>query len=440
MSDPAGAPVVIPPSRRCRVPVPAGSDFPFANLPYGVVRRPGQPDATVVRVGDTVVDLGVLATAGVLDGVPDAPALFAEARGGGGLDRLLAAGRPAWTALRRRLTALLDAADGTLDALPRVADRAVRPLAGAEPVLPFTVGDVVDHYASREHAEALARILRPGEPPLPASWRHLPVGYHGRARAVVVSGTPVHRPVGQYVPDGGSAPVLAPTARLDLESELGFVTGPGVGPGTRITVADAPAHVFGAVLVNDWSARDLQAWEYRPLGPFTAKSFATSISPWVVPLDALEPCRVPGPVQDPPVLPYLRATGPWHLAVDLDVRIASAAQRARGEPPASLTRASTADLYWSLAQMLAHTTVAGAPVGPGDLFATGTVSGAGPGAAGSLIELTEDGRRPFPLDGASRTYLEDGDTVEIAGVALTPDGARIGFGAVTGTVLPARTV
>jgi fumarylacetoacetase len=291
--------------------------------------------------------------------------------------------------------------------------------------LPFAVGDFVDFYASLEHAQNLGRILRPDAEPLMPNWRHLPVAYHGRAGTVVVSGTPIARPSGQRIVDG--APVFGPTARLDIEAEVGFVVGVPSG-GEPLTTVDFAEHVFGVVLVNDWSARDIQAWEYQPLGPFLGKSFATSISPWVVPLAALDAARVEGAPQSPVPLPYLERHDPWGLDLALEVTLNGAV----------ISRPPFAGIYWTPDQQLAHLTANGARVRTGDLFASGTVSGAAPDERGSLIELSWNGESPLALpDGSTRTFLEDGDTVTISATAPGAGGRRLGLGEVTGTVVAA---
>jgi fumarylacetoacetase len=276
------------------------------------------------------------------------------------------------------------------------------PLTEVEPRLPIAIGDYVDFFSSLEHATNLGRLFRPDGDPLLPNWRHLPVGYHGRAGSVVVSGTPIVRPQGQR-------PSFGPTEKLDIELELGFVCGPGKPLGVPITTSEVREHVFGCVLVNDWSARDLQRWEYQPLGPFLGKSFATSISPWIVPLAALEPSLVPARPQDPVPLPYLRTEGDWALDLALEVEL-------NGEV---ISRGNARGLYWTFPQMLAHATVNGAAVRPGDLFASGTISGPTPGSEGSLIEL-------------GRPFLADGDTVVLRGAAGT-----VSFGEVRGTVVSA---
>jgi fumarylacetoacetase len=367
------------------------SGFGVENLPYGVAAPPGGAPRCVVRLGDDAIDLDALQRAGRLGELPDG--VFA----GAALNPFLALGRPVWEATRARLLAALDGA-------PRF------PLAGADVLLPIAIGDYVDFYSSLEHATNLGRMFRPGGDPLLPNWRRLPVGYHGRASSVVVSGTPIHRPQGQRAPAvEGGAPGFGPSERLDIELELGFVTGPGNALGTAIATAAAREHVFGFVLVNDWSARDLQRWEYQPLGPFLSKSFATSISPWVVPLQALEPHLVAAREQDPEPLPYLRTSGDWALDVALEIELNGAI----------VSRTNARGLYWTFPQQLAHATVNGTNVRPGDLYASGTISGPDPGSEGSLIELTRGER-----------FLADGDTVVLRGAA-----GAVSLGEVAGTVV-----
>jgi fumarylacetoacetase len=396
-------------------------DEPFGptNLPYGVFVPAGGEPRIGVRLGDRVLDLAGLEAAGLLDA--------GGALGRPNLDALLAAGHPMWTSVRARLRDLVD----TPAHRDQVAAHLWHAVDEVELRLPFSVADYVDFYSSEHHAANLGRILRPGQPPLLPNWRHLPVGYHGRAGTVVLTGTPIVRPSGQRLPPGADTPTFGPSTRLDIEAELGFVVGRGSRLGVGVPVDDFAEHVFGAVLVNDWSARDIQAWEYQPLGPFLGKSFATSISAWVVPLDALAPARVPAPVQDPPVLAYLTETDRYgydvRLEVDWNATVVS-------RPPFRC-------LYWTPAQQLAHLTVNGARLRTGDLFASGTVSGPGADEVGSFIELTQGGAAPVRLaDGRTRTFLEDGDTVVIRGWAPGAGGAVIGFGEVRGTVLAAGTV
>jgi len=294
--------------------------------------------------------------------------------------------------------------------------------------LPFDVGDYVDFYASEHHATNLGRLFRPGAEPLTPNWKHLPIGYHGRSGTVVVSGTPIVRPAGQRKDPGEASPTFGPSVRLDIEAELGFVVGVGSAMGTRVPVDDFAEHVFGAVLVNDWSARDIQAWEYVPLGPHLGKSFATSVSAWVVPLLALESARVPLPgQQDPQPLPYLRETRSWGLDVELTVEWNGDLV---SSPPYR-------EMYWSPAQMLAHMTVNGAGTRTGDLFASGTISGPERDQRGAFIELTWGGREPITVRGEDRTFLLDGDEVVLTATAPGATGGRIAFGEVAGCIVPA---
>jgi fumarylacetoacetase len=399
------------------VPVPEDSDFPIDNLPYGVFSRPEEQRRVGVAIGDYVLDLGPLARDGAFDDVLlDAGAVFSSAS----LNDFMSRGRPVWSAVRRRLVELLTGDDHR-------AETALVPMAGVTMHLPFAVADYVDFYSSLDHATNLGRMFRPDAEPLLPNWRHLPVGYHGRAGTVVVSGTPVVRPCGQRKAPDADAPDFGASRRLDIEAEVGFVIGTPSALGTPVAASAVPEHVFGVVLVNDWSARDIQAWEYVPLGPFLGKSFATSVSPWVVPLEALDAARVTQPSQDPPPLDYLRADEDWGLDLDLEVALNGTV----------VSRPPFAGMYWTVAQQLAHMTVNGAALRTGDLFASGTVSGPDREQRGSLIELSWNGAEPVALpDGTTRTFLEDSDTVTIT--ARTGRGPRLGFGEVTGTILPAH--
>ncbi len=300
-------------------------------------------------------------------------------------------------------------------------------------LMPVAVGDYVDFYSSLHHATNLGRLFRPDDEPLLANWRHLPVGYHGRSGTIVGDGTPIVRPCGLRPIDGTLR--YGPSAALDIELEVGFVVGAGSEHGRRVTTADADTHLFGICLVNDWSARDVQAYEYQPLGPFLGKSFATSMSPWIVTLDALEPFRVVPPAQDPPVSEHLTTSGAAGFDLHLDVTLQSAAIRDRGVAPVTISTTRFDDMYWTAAQQVAHMTANGAHLRPGDLFASGTVSGPTPGSEGSLIELTWRGERPIELpDGSRRTFLEDGDSVTLSGWAGSDPITRIGLGSVSGTI------
>ena len=386
--------------------------FGLANLPYGVFSAPGTTTRTGVAVGEYVLDLAGLT------GDP--------VHATGSLNAFMALGPEAWAELRGRVTEWLTDPSQRSAVEPRLLRREEVTLH-----LPFEVADYVDFYSSRHHAENVGRMFRPDAEPLTPNWRHLPIGYHGRAGTVQVSGTPVRRPPGQRKAPGEDAPTLGPSRRLDFEAEVGFVVGPPSEPGRPVPLGDFADHVFGVCLVNDWSARDIQAWEYVPLGPFLGKSFLTSVSPWVVPLAALESARVPPPIREPRPLPYLDDDAhPWALDLALEVRL-------NGE---LVSRPPFREMYWTAAQQLAHLTVNGASLRTGDLFASGTVTGPDRDQRGCLLELTENGAEPLTLaDGSTRTFLEDGDIVTISATAPGPDGWPIGFGEVTGTVRPAAT-
>ncbi|MFC6933626.1 fumarylacetoacetase [Actinomadura yumaensis] len=390
------------------------------NLPYGVFSRPGELPRVGVAIGAYVLDLAGLASAGLIDD----RRWFAS----GSLNAFMVAGRAAWDACRARLTVLL--ADGA-DAELRERTRAhLVPLGEAELLRPFEVADYVDFYSSEHHATNVGRMFRPGGQALQPNWKRLPVAYHGRAGTVYPSGTPIVRPCGQRRPsEPGGEPTFGPSLRLDGEVEVGFVAGVPSAPGRGVPTGAFRDHVFGFVLVNDWSARDLQTWEAQPLGPFLAKSFATSISPWVVPVAALEAARTAPPRQDPEPMPYLRCDEPWGLDLTLELLING---QVASRPP-------FASMYWTSPQQLAHATVNGAPLRTGDLFASGTVSGPERGQRGCLLELSWNGEEPVVLpDGAKRLFLEDGDTVTIRATAPGTAGGTISLGEVTGTIHPAQ--
>ncbi|MFE1796067.1 fumarylacetoacetase [Streptomyces sp. NPDC059517] len=409
--------------------VPEGDPFGPHNLPYGVFSLNSSPDGSPdgagrrsvgVRLGDHVLDAGAAA---VELGSPYA-ALLARPT----LDPLLAAGRTAWSDVRRALTAWV-----TVPAHRETVAPLMHPLSEVTLHLPFEVADYVDFYASENHARNVGQIFRPdAEDSLTPNWKHLPIGYHGRSGTVVVSGTDVVRPSGQRKAPADPAPVFGPSVRLDIEAEVGFVVGTPSPMGTPVPLGDFRDHVFGLCLLNDWSARDLQAWEYVPLGPFLGKSFATSVSAWITPLDALEDARVAPPARTHPLLPYLDDTTE-DAAEDpggYDLRISVAVNgHVVSEPPFST-------MYWTAAQQLAHMTVNGASLRTGDLYGSGTVSGASDGERGSLLELTWNGRDALELPTGKRTFLEDGDVVTLTAWAPGPDGTRVGLGEVTGRVVP----
>lgn len=399
-----------------------GSDFPIQNLPLGIFKRKGakEPARGGVAIGDQILDLRAF-------GMRTGPAL----------NGLAAMGRKAARKLRRDISRALSVKSRHR----RQLQRHLVPMRQAELFMPVAVGDYSDFFTGIHHATNMGRMLRPDSPLLP-NYKWVPIGYHGRASSVVVSGTPIRRPMGQVKAPAASAPVYAVTQRLDYEAELGFITATGNRLGHPIKVGDAHDHVFGAVLLNDWSARDVQAWEYQPLGPFLAKSFATTISPWVVTMDALAPYRCPAfarAADDPRPLPYLYDEADQlegGLAIDLEMHVRSSKMK----NPARLSRSNFRDSYWTLAQMVAHQTSNGCNLQPGDLLGSGTISGAGADAMGSLMELTLGGKNPITLPGGeARTFLEDGDEVIQRGRCTRAGYASIGFGDACGRVLPART-
>lgn len=413
------------------VPVPAGSGFPLQNLPYGVFALDDGEAHLGVAIGESILDLNLAAQEELFEEVVDRRVLQAAT-----LNPLLAAGRETWTRLRERLAQLLRADSNDLSGATR--EGLLVPQHSVRMLLPFEAGDYVDFYSSIEHATNLGKILRPGSEPLLPNWRWIPIGYHGRSSTIVVDGAPIIRPNGQRKGSADGEPVFGPTKLLDVELEMGFLTGPGNRMGSSIPVQDARDHIFGLLLVNDWSARDIQAWEYQPLGPFLGKSFATSVSPWVVTIDALEPYRMAGPAQVPRPLEYLQCVQPWNFDVQLFIELQTAQMREQGLPAEIVSRSNFKYMYWNMAQQLAHATVNGTAVRPGDLYASGTISGPGQASAGSLIELTWRGERPLQLSsGEKRTFLEDGDCVTLRGICEAPGKPRIGFGSVSGTVVPA---
>ena len=409
-----------------------GSDFPIQNLPYGVFAS-GNEDHIGVAIGDRILDLNACARDGLLGGLPEAIVAACDAPI---LNPLMALGTASWSALRRRLTALLDRDAADRDTQRRVAANLV-PMSGTIMRLPASVGDYTDFNASIHHATRVGQLFRPQNPLLP-NYKYLPIGYHGRASSIVVSGESIRRPRGQIKPQE-SDPVFVPTRSLDYELEVGIFVGPGNSLGQRIPVAEAEHHIFALCLVNDWSARDIQSWEYQPLGPFLGKNFATTISPWVVPLEALAPYRVAAfvrPAGDPAPLPYLESRTSDRDAIDLtlDVFLESNLMRNAGIAPQLLGRSNLRHLYWTLAQMIAHHTSNGCNLRPGDLIATGTVSGPDAGSEGCLLELQ---RNPQPVrlpTGELRRFLEDGDRVTFRAYCEKAGSPRIGFGECSGTI------
>lgn len=422
------------PRLRSFVAAPPDSHFSIQNLPYGVFRpKTGGALRIGVAIGEQVLDLTELAHSGAFDALSfDARTVFSAGR----LNEFMGLGATAWSPLRSIVSRLLrdDVAD--LKENQRLRDASLVALTSVELVLPVEIGDYTDFYSSREHATNVGVMFRGKENALLPNWLHIPIGYHGRSSSIVVSGTPIRRPLGQTMQDDAPGPSFGASRQLDFELEMGFFIGPGNELGSAVGVEHAHERIFGLALVNDWSARDIQKWEYQPLGPFLAKNFATSLSPWIVPLQALEPFRVAGPVQEPQPLPYLRQRGEQNFDVRLEVDLKSA----RMERSVTISETNMRFLYWSMAQQLAHHTVGGCNLRTGDLLASGTISGPTPDTRGSMLELSWKGTEPVRLnDDESRSFLEDGDELTLRGWAQG-DGYRVGFGEVRGTVLPAREV
>lgn len=411
----------------------SATGFPLANLPFGVFLRAHERHIGIA-IGDSILDLRACVDLGYFD---EFPSELRDACWKPSINALMAQGRPAAKMLRTGVTRLLGENSLYKD------NRLLVPQAGATMVMPLDVPDYTDFYASIHHATRVGRLFRPDHPLLP-NYKYLPIGYHGRASSLVVSGTPVRRPRGQIKLPDAEAPVFTATRALDYELEAGFLIGQGTTHGEPVPINQADDHIFGVCLVNDWSARDIQSWEYQPLGPFLAKSFATTVSPWIVTLDALEPFRVPSlarPASDPDPLPHLdseadRSRGAFDIQMDLYLHTLQ--MRDAGEPPVRLSHSSLKNLYWTPAQMLVHHTSNGCPLRPGDLLATGTVSGPEDSSRGCLLEITERGARPLTLpNGETRAFLQDGDEVILRAWCEKPDHPRISLGECRGTILPA---
>lgn len=411
------------------------TDFPVQNLPYGVFRHRGKTHIGVA-IGDSILNLHACAAAGLFS---DLSQELITACAAPLLNNLMALDSAAWSSLRTRITHLLSAEHAV--AHRALVEPHLVPMRNAEMLLPVRIGDYTDFYASIHHATRVGTLFRPDNPLLP-NYKYVPIGYHGRASSIIVSGTPIRRPTGQTRPDPAAPPVYGPTKSLDYELEVGIFTGSGNALGQPIPIDSASDHIFGLCLLNDWSARDIQSWEYQPLGPFLAKSFATTISPWIVPLEALAPFRVPvepRPAGDPAPLPHLASPTSDRDAINLilEVFLQSQQMRDSGVEPIRLSTGNLRHLYWSPAQLIAHHTSNGCNLQPGDLLATGTVSGPGAGSEGCLLEMRT---RPEPVTlptGETRAFLADGDTVTFRAFAQAPGHPRIGFGSCTGAVLPA---
>jgi len=417
---------VIPASAKSWLPVSEGSDFPIQNLPYCTyIGERCEHGSIAIRLGDFVIDLYELSEAGLLPGFDDHFCIDLQ-------ETLEHGDKVSLARVRQHLFELLREGDDRISGNTSLKEKAVLPIEQVEIVMPITPTAFVDFYSGIHHASNVGKMFRPDQPPLLPNYRHVPIGYNGRASSVVASGYDIRRPRVQTKAPDADAPSFGPTKELDFELELGFITGKGNEMGSPIGIDEAENYIFGLVLVNDWSARDTQRWEYQPLGPFLAKSFGTTISPYVVTLDALEPFRMQGMPQDPPPLAHLRPTKPSHYNIQLEVAI----KTAKMTEPQVICRSNAQNLYWSFVQQLAHQASNGTPVEAADLYATGTISGTEEGSFGSLLELTWRGTKPITLSetGETRTFLEDGDEVIMTGYCQG-DGYRIGFGECRGKIV-----
>lgn len=416
------------PTLKSWVEVPPGSDFPIQNLPFGIFRTESQFPHVCCAIGDKLIDLKALHVMGYLENLP----ITIEDTVSDSLNHIMRHGKKGMRELRNRISKLLRSDMPDLREKEHHVRQVLFRQDEVQMLLPVRPGDYTDFYSSEDHARNVGKMFRDPDKALLPNWKHMPIGYHGRSSSIVVSGTPVRRPCGQLNQRDDTAPEYAPTRQLDFELETAFITFEGKPLGERITTAEASDKIFGMVLFNDWSARDIQRWEYVPLGPFLGKNFASTMSPWVVSLDALEPFRVPGPVQDPAVLPYLQYSGDHHFDIQLEVLITPP-----GGNPNRVCLSNTRHLYWNMAQQLAHHTVNGCNIRCGDVLASGTISGPEEGAFGSMLEIAWKGTRPVRLnDESTRTFINDGDEVTLTGYAAA-GGVRIGFGRCSAVVLPA---
>jgi len=411
--------------------VPEGSDFPVQNIPFGVFRTSEIEPAIATRIGDTVIDLSVLAEAGYFDGlgIYDMAPFYAPR-----LNYFIELGRETTSAVRNRIAELFSDGCRELQDNPEAREKTLHNITDVEMMMPVRVGDYTDFYSSIEHATNVGIMFRDPENALLPNWKHIPVGYHGRSSSIVVSGTDIHRPMGQTKADDANAPTFGPSRLVDFELEMAFITSNSTPLGRAIPIEAAEDYIFGLVLFNDLSARDIQKWEYVPLGPFLGKSFGSVISPWIITMDALEPFRVDGPKQDPPVLPYLQFKGKKSFDIKLEVLL-----KPQNGDENMVCRSNFKYMYWNMAQQLTHQTVNGCNINPGDMYGSGTISGPTPDSFGSMLELSWKGTKPLKLgDGSERKFIQDHDTIIMRGHAQN-EHVRIGFGEATTTILPAIT-
>jgi fumarylacetoacetase len=415
------------PDRKSWLHVDKNSDFPIQNIPFGVFLTRDDIITIGTRIGDTAIDLGALHQLGYFESIPLTDDIFLQDT----LNDFIADGRKTWRAVRNRIAEIFDSNNKTLKDNKRHKEIVLFRLDEIEMQLPVHIGDYTDFYSSMEHATNVGSMFRDPENALLPNWLHIPIAYHGRSSSIIPSGIPIHRPQGQTLPNGAELPVFGPSKLVDFELEMAFITTVANDLGEPIPIEEAEEYIFGLVLLNDWSARDIQKWEYVPLGPFLAKSFASSISPWIVTLDALEPYRVEGPKPIKPQLEYLQYKGKKSFDIHLEVAI-----RPNGAKETVVSKSNFKYMYWNMAQQLAHHTVNGCPVNSGDMMGSGTISGPTPDSYGSMLELSWKGEKPLKMkDGSERSFINDNDTVIMRGFC-EKDGTRIGFGEMSTKLLP----
>ncbi len=416
------------PSRKTWLETPKNTDFPIQNIPFGVFLTRDDVITIGTRIGDYAIDLGALHQLGYFEGIPLTDDIFLQDT----LNDFIADGRKTWRLVRNRIAEIFEESNDSLRGNQKDRDVVIFKMEEVEMQLPVQIGDYTDFYSSIEHATNVGTMFRGEENALMPNWLHLPVAYHGRSSSVIPSGIPVHRPNGQKLPNGATEPIFGPSRLVDFELEMAFITTDANILGESITTADAEENIFGLVLFNDWSARDIQKWEYVPLGPFLAKNFASSISPWIVTLDALEPFRVESPKPKKELLPYLQYEGKKSFDINLEVAL-----QPEGKKETTVCKSNFKYMYWNMSQQLAHHTVNGCPVNAGDMMGSGTLSGKTPDSYGSMLELSWRGEKPIKLEeGGDRKFIEDNDTVIIRGYSKTKDYPRIGFGEVSTKLLP----
>ena len=416
------------PTRKSWINVPENSDFPIQNIPFGVFITKEDVITIGTRIGNCAIDMGALQQLGYFEGIELTDDMFMQDT----LNDFISDGKKTWRLVRNRLAELFDENNPKLRDNKEHREVVIFKVEDIEMLLPVQIGDYTDFYSSKEHATNVGKMFRDPENALLPNWLHIPVGYHGRSSTIVPSGIPVHRPYGQTLPNGETTPVFGPSRLVDFELETAFITTDANLMGEPIPVEEAEEHIFGMVLFNDWSARDIQKWEYVPLGPFLAKNFASSISPWIVTMDALEPFRVKGPEQSPEPMPYLQQKGAKAFDINLEVAI-----QPENEVETVVSRSNFKYMYWSMAQQLAHHTINGCRVNSGDMMGSGTISGPTEDSFGSMLELSWGGQKPLKMNGGSeRKFINDNDTVIIRGYCQK-DNLRIGFGEVSSKLLPA---